>query len=137
MCILTVPLIFLNWIRNLKLLAPISMIGNILQIFNIFVVFYYSCQGLPSTNTLPAIGSFSDMPLFFSTALFTFEGIALVLPLQRDMRSPHRFGGSLGLLNTAMVIVTLIYLGVGFFGYLKYGSDIQSTITLNLPQDDM
>jgi len=137
MCILTVPLIFLNWVRNLKLLAPISLIGNILQIFNIFVVFYYSCQGLPSTTSRPAIGRLSDMPLFFATALFTFEGIALVLPLQKDMRSPHKFGGLAGLLNTAMAIVTLIYVAVGFFGYLKYGADIKPTITLNLPKDDV
>jgi len=137
MCILTVPLIFLNWVRNLKLLAPVSMIGNVLQVFNIVVVFYYSCQDLPSTGSLPAIGHLSDMPLFFATSLFTFEGISLVLPLQKDMRSPHKFGGLMGLLNTAMAIVCLIYIGVGFFGYLKYGSDIQPTITLNLPPDEI
>jgi amino acid permease len=34
-----------------------------------------------------------------------------------------------------MVIVTCLYIAVGFFGYLKYGEDVLGSITLNLPVD--
>ena len=33
--------------------------------------------------------------------------------------------------------VTALYIAMGFYGYLKYGADIKSSITLNLPPDDV
>ena len=137
MAILTVPLIFLNWIRNLKLLAPVSFITNVLQIFNIIVVFYYIFQDVPSVTHRPAFGSWGMLPLYFGTAVYTFEGIGLVLPLQKDMQRPRDFMGLTGLLNTGMVIVTILYMAVGFYGYLKYGSEIEASITLNFPDKDL
>lgn len=54
------------------------------------------------------------------------------------MRTPQDFGGISGVLNTSMVIVTCLYIGVGFFGYLKYGNAVKvGSITLNLPHEDM
>jgi len=53
------------------------------------------------------------------------------------MKNPQDFGGWTGVLNTGMVIVASLYTGVGFFGYLKYGEDVEGSITLNLPSDDM
>ncbi|KAK4017028.1 hypothetical protein OUZ56_031984 [Daphnia magna] len=147
MCFLTIPLIFLNWIRNLKLLAPVSLIANVLQMSSIVVVFYYIFRDpLPPVNSVPAFGSWGGLPLFFGTTVFTFEGIALVLPLQKDMRRPWDFKGWTGILNTGMVIVTCIYIAMGFYangtfafrlGYLAYGEDILGSITLNLPQDEV
>lgn len=73
----------------------------------------------------------------FGTAVFAFEGISLVLPLQKDMRTPRHFEGLTGVLNTGMVVVSALYFAVGFYGYLKYGDDIRGSITLNLPADEM
>lgn len=159
MCILTIPLIFLNWIRNLKLLVPVSMVANVLQMSSIVVVFYYIFRDrLPPINSVPAFGSWGGLPLFFGTAIFSLETITLVLPLQKDMRRPWDFKGWTGILNTGMSIVTCIYIAMGFFGiiglnywsfeywawnvilvsagYLRYGEDIQGSITLNLPEDE-
>lgn len=35
-----------------------------------------------------------------------------------------------------MVIVTTLFLVIGFFGYLKYGESIQPSISLNLPSEE-
>ncbi|KAK4017027.1 hypothetical protein OUZ56_031983 [Daphnia magna] len=138
MCILTIPLIFLNWIRNLKLLAPVSLFANVLQMSSIVVVFYYIFRDpLPPINSVPAFGSWGGVPLFFGTAIFSLETITLVLPLQKDMRRPWDFKGWTGILNTGMTIVTCIYIAMGFFGYLQYGEEIEGSITLNLPQDEV
>ena len=51
------------------------------------------------------------------------------------MRTPDDFGGLSGVLNTAMVIVAVMFLAVGFYGYLKFGDAILGSITLNLPAD--
>lgn len=118
MCLVTIPLIFLNWIRDLKLLAPVSFLANILQSVSIIIVFYYIFRdGLPSTNTLPAFKDWVGLSLFFGTAVFSFEGIALVLPLQKDMRSPRDFEGWDGILNAGMLIVTCLDMTMGFYGY--------------------
>ena len=137
MAILTIPLIFLNWIRDLKYLAPVSFLANIFQFYSISVVFYYVFQDLPSITNRPGFGSWGGLPLFFGTVVYTFEGIALVLPLQKDMRRQDDFRGLTGLLNTGMVIVTLLYVAVGFYGYLKYGEEIRPSITLNLRPGDV
>ena len=42
-----------------------------------------------------------------------------------------------GVLNTSMALVTALYVAMGFYGYLKYGETIESSITLNLPTADM
>ena len=52
-----------------------------------------------------------------------------------QMRTPRALMGWNGVLNTSMVIVTCLYIAVGFFGYLKYGEDVLGSITLNLPVD--
>ena len=56
-----------------------------------------------------------------------------MLPIENSMRSPQDFRGLTGVLNTGMVIVTVMYIAVGFYGYLKFGDDILGSITLNLP----
>lgn len=53
------------------------------------------------------------------------------------MESPERFGTTFGVLNCALVPITLLYTVVGFFGYLKYGDATQGSITLNLPNNLM
>lgn len=60
-----------------------------------------------------------------------------VMPLENEMAKPERFGTRFGVLNCAMVPITLLYTVVGFFGYLKYGQHTQGSITLNLPNDQL
>lgn len=38
---------------------------------------------------------------------------------------------------TAMVIIVVLYVAMGLFGYLRYGNESLGTITLNLPKNDM
>ncbi|CAG2122159.1 unnamed protein product, partial [Medioppia subpectinata] len=71
------------------------------------------------------------------TAIYAFEGIGLVLPLQKEMREPDSFGGSVGVLNTGMTVVACLYTAVGFFGYLKFGDKVLGSITLNLPAEPL
>ena len=52
------------------------------------------------------------------------------------MASPHDLRGWNGVLNTSMVIVSCLYIAVGFFGYLQYGENVLGSVTLNLPVDE-
>ncbi|ESN92740.1 hypothetical protein HELRODRAFT_96051 [Helobdella robusta] len=120
-------------ITHLKILSFFSTIANILMIFGLAVVLYSCFVDIPSTNLRPAHGSWNDFPLFFSIAIFTFEGIGLILPIESQIQNPRDFNGTFGIINLGMIIVTCLYAAVGFYGYLKYGDDVKGSITLNLP----
>lgn len=53
------------------------------------------------------------------------------------MKTPQYFGGYCGVLNVGMTVIVILYIGVGFFGYIKYGPEAGGSITFNLPEKDM
>jgi len=136
MLIILIPMLLLASIRNLKYLSPISMLANILQFIGIGIVFYYVLQDVPYTWDRKLFASWGQLPLYFGTAIYAFEGIGVVLPLENQMKSPQNMKGWNGVLNTAMILVSCFYIAMAFFGYLKYGEAVAGSITLNLPVDE-
>ncbi|UYV62457.1 hypothetical protein LAZ67_2000678, partial [Cordylochernes scorpioides] len=124
-----------NIFRNLKQLSYFSTIANVIQIVGIAIVMVALCHNLPPSWSVPLSKPITLFPTFFGTAMYAFEGIGVVLPLENEMATPQDFGGIAGVLNTGMIIVLCLYTGMGFYGYLKYGDDVRPSITLNLPQD--
>lgn len=137
MAMLLIPLLLINLIRNLKYLAPFSMMANMLIAVGIGITFYYIFKDLPSFTSQPQVVDIKKLPMFFGTAIFALEGIGVVMPLENNMKTPTHFIGCPGVLNTGMFFVVLLYASVGFFGFLKYGDITQPSITLNLPKDEM
>lgn len=133
--LLLVPMVLLNLVKSLKFLTPVSLIAAFLTVAGLACTFYFVLQDLPNTHTVKPFASWAQLPLYFGTAVYAFEGIGIVLPLENNMKTPEDFGGLTGVLNTGMVIVACLYTAVGFFGYLKYGEDVKGSITLNLPGD--
>ncbi|XP_050442267.1 proton-coupled amino acid transporter-like protein CG1139 isoform X2 [Adelges cooleyi] len=132
------PMILLNCVKSLKYLTPASLLATILTTVGLGITFFYLLQGLPKTTTVKIFSSWHQLPLFFGTAVYAFEGIGMVLPLENNMKNPEAFGGWTGVLNTGMVIVTCLYTSIGFFGYLRYGDEVKcGSITLNLPAQDI
>ncbi|XP_032528036.1 proton-coupled amino acid transporter-like protein pathetic isoform X1 [Danaus plexippus] len=130
-------LIAMNLIRNLKYLAPFSMIANLLVGTGMGITFYYLYQDIPSISDRKPFAGFERLPTFFGTAIFALEGIGVVMPLENNMKTPTHFIGCPGVLNTGMFFVVSLYAIVGFSGYLKYGDATGASITLNLPQDEV
>ncbi|KAI6187840.1 Amino acid transporter, transmembrane family-containing protein [Aphelenchoides besseyi] len=133
--ILLVPILALCTIRELKVLAPLALIGNIVYLLAVSVVTVFLISNLQPVENVKAAGSLSDLPLFFGTVIFAFEGIAVVLPIENQMNEPMHFISNNGVLNTACGLVLAIYATIGFYGYLAFGEAIKDTVTLNLPND--
>lgn len=53
------------------------------------------------------------------------------------MKTPASFRGYFGILNIGMTVIIVLYIFLGAFGYMRYGSQVQGSITLNLPQDEV
>ncbi|XP_045622971.1 neutral amino acid uniporter 4 isoform X2 [Procambarus clarkii] len=136
MAILILPILGISMIRSLKVLAPFSLVSNVFLGLGIAITFRYLLQDIPSSYDRPEFKSWKQLPLFLGTSIYAFEGIGVVLPLERKMTNPEDFRGCNGVLNTAMVLVTCSYIAVGFFGYLKYGDAVHGSITLNIPPGD-
>nr|CAD7457076.1 unnamed protein product [Timema tahoe] len=129
-------LIAINMVRNLKYLAPLSMIANLLIATGLAITFYYIFSDMPALETRPNFSTWHQLPLFFGTAIFALEGIGVVMPLENNMKTPTHFVGCPGVLNIGMFVVVTLYTSVGFFGYLKYGDETKGSITLNLPTEE-
>ncbi|XP_055689577.1 proton-coupled amino acid transporter-like protein CG1139 [Lutzomyia longipalpis] len=137
MLIILLPLILINWVRNLKYLAPFSTIANFITLISFGIILYYIFREPISFDGLIAVGKLRDFPLFFGTVLFALEAIGVILPLENEMKTPRHFGGPFGVLNKAMIVIVTLYVGMGLFGYINYGSDVLGSITLNLPPSEI
>ncbi|KAI8126092.1 hypothetical protein FF38_03692 [Lucilia cuprina] len=137
MVIILLPLILINWIRNLKYLAPFSTLANAITMVSFGIICYYIFREPVTTENKEAFAPASGFPLFFGTVLFALEAIGVILPLENEMKTPKKFGGSCGVLNVAMILIVFLYVGMGLFGFLNYGDEIEGSITLNLPAKDV
>lgn len=137
---MTLPLMILYcMIRDLKYLAPFSTFANIIVLGSLAIILYdlFIDGELKPYNELELVSPVVNWPTFFSTAVYAFEGIGCVLPVYHGMEDKEFFTPINGVLNTAMILVTIMYYAVGFFGYLKYGVDSAASVTLNLPVENV
>ncbi|XP_055913604.1 proton-coupled amino acid transporter 1 isoform X2 [Eupeodes corollae] len=137
MTIALVAVLIPSLLTNLKYLAPISMLASISLIIGITTTLIFAMiDGLPAPNQRNLVTDGPKMSLFFGTAIFSFEGVALILPLRNAMKKPDGFNSRFGVLNVTLVLITALFIFTGFIGYLKWGEDVAGSLTLNLDVTD-
>ncbi|XP_030379956.1 proton-coupled amino acid transporter 4-like [Scaptodrosophila lebanonensis] len=139
MLIALLPAMIPSLMTNLKYISPISLLANVALLFGLIATLSISFQEgpMPSISECHLFTSGAQLSLFFGTALFSYEGIALILPLRNYMREPEQFSSRWGVLNLTMVFITGLFIFTGFVSYMRWGELVEGSITLNLNVEDV
>jgi len=127
-----IPVIPLCFIRDVEHLAYTNLVADVLIMFGLGVVLVTSETLIFDPTSLPGpVVPFKmdTCGIFIGTAILTFEGLPMMLPIQSSMREPDKF---LPLLSWLFPCIALFFTIFGLVGYLAYGSGAQTTVLLNL-----
>ncbi|KAI0905831.1 transmembrane amino acid transporter [Ustulina deusta] len=126
-------LIPLSYIRNIAKLGPVALLADIFILIGVSYIYYYDIAHIASEGINPTVVLFnpSKYTLMVGSAIFTFEGIGLILPIQSSMARPERFEWLLGVI---MFLITIIFTAVGILCYATFGKDTSIEIINNYPQ---
>ena len=126
-------LIPLALIRNISKLGPAALLADIFIFFGLIYIWYYDIATLSTHSLHPTVTLFNPnaFTLTIGSAIFTFEGIGLILPIQSSMAQPEKFSR---LLYIVMVIITIIFTSIGALCYATFGEQTRVEIISNYPQ---
>ncbi|KAL8914626.1 MAG: hypothetical protein Q9171_000807 [Xanthocarpia ochracea] len=125
----------LSLIRDISALSLTAYIADFFILLGLVYLYYYDIFTIAINHGVSDIVNFNsrNWSLFIGTAIFTFEGVGLIIPIQESMRQPKKFPPVLG---AVMVIITIVFVSMGALSYAAFGSSTKTVVLLNLPQDD-
>ncbi|CAI4721608.1 AMP_1a_G0045930.mRNA.1.CDS.1 [Saccharomyces cerevisiae] len=136
----TIIFIPLSFIRNISKLSLPSLLANFFIMAGLVIVIiftakrlFFDLMGTPAMGVVYGLNA-DRWTLFIGTAIFAFEGIGLIIPVQDSMRNPEKFPLVLALV---ILTATILFISIATLGYLAYGSNVQTVILLNLPQSNI
>ena len=126
-------LVPLAMIRNISKLGPAALLADIFILIGLVYIWQYDISTIASQGLHETVQLFNPQhfTLTVGSAIFTFEGIGLLLPIQSSMKEPEKFSR---LLYIVMLIITVIFTSVGALCYLAFGSETQTEVISNFPQ---
>ncbi|MCJ1395573.1 neutral amino acid transporter [Xylographa bjoerkii] len=124
----------LSLVRDISKLGGTALVADLFILLGLVYLYYYDISTLAKYGHSDIeIFNPRDWTLFIGTAIFTFEGIGLIIPIQESMKKPTKFPPVLAIV---MVIITLIFMSMGALSYAAFGSSTRTVVLLNLPQDN-
>ncbi|XP_060807903.1 proton-coupled amino acid transporter-like protein CG1139 [Amyelois transitella] len=128
LAIMIVPMIVLCLITHLKWLAPFSVVANIAVVVAIIMAIYYAFTNNPSFSNMHAVTEVSQQFEFVGMVVFGMSCAGVVIPVENNMREPHKFKYVFAIGMFLTVLCTFL---VSFFGYAAFLEKCVSPITLN------
>jgi proton-coupled amino acid transporter len=120
-------------LRDISKLGFTALIADAFILIGLLYLYYYDFLTIASNGVADIINfNKNDWTLFIGTAIFTFEGIGLIIPIQESMKDPKKFPKVLGLV---MIIISVVFISMGALSYAAFGSATETVVILNMPQD--
>ena len=129
-----IVLIPLSFIRNISKLGPAALLADVFILIGLTYIYWYDISWISKMGGFhPSIELFNprDWTMTIGSAIFTFEGIGLILPIQSSMKHPENFSK---LLYLVMLIITVIFCSVGVLCYGTFGENVSVEVITNYPQ---
>ncbi|KAF2655345.1 amino acid transporter-like protein [Lophiostoma macrostomum CBS 122681] len=125
----------LSLYRNINNIQKLALVADVFILLGLVYLYYYDILTIVGQHGVSDIVNFNpnNWTLFIGTAIFTFEGIGLIIPIQTGMKNPKKFPAVLG---GVMIIITVIFLSMGALSYAAFGSKTKTVVILNMPQDN-
>lgn len=120
-------------VRKIKYFSIAALIADVFILAGLGYLYYFDISKL-ATQGLANIQSFNkeSFALMIGTAIFTFEGIGLVLPIAESMKEPQKFPK---ILSWTVGISAFIFTSVAALCYATFGDKVDAVVLLNLPRD--
>lgn len=121
--------------RNINNIQKMALAADLFICLGLIYLYYYDFKTIVAQGGIADIQNFNpnDWTLFIGTAIFTFEGVGLVIPIQSGMKDPKKFPK---VLAWVMVIISVVFISMGALSYAAYGSHTKTVIISNMPQDN-
>lgn len=120
----------LNSIPTLTHLAPLSIFADVVDVGAMGVVMIKDVSiFFKNTPSVDPLGSLSMFFYGLGVAVYAFEGVGMVLPIESETQEKEKFGKTLAM---AMLVISLMYGAFGVLGYFAFGEDTKDIITANL-----
>ncbi|KAF2149862.1 hypothetical protein K461DRAFT_287630 [Myriangium duriaei CBS 260.36] len=124
----------LSLYRNINHIQKLALVADLFIALGLVYLYYYGIRIIATEGVADVVQfNSSSWTLFIGTAIFTFEGIGLIIPIQGSMAEPHKFPG---VLAKVMVVITVVFVSMGALAYAAFGSKTKTVVISNLPQDD-
>jgi solute carrier family 36 (proton-coupled amino acid transporter) len=124
----------LSLYRNINNIQKLALAADLFILAGLVYLYYFDILTLVAQKGVSDIVNFNPQSwtLFIGTAIFTFEGIGLIIPIQTGMKNPKKFPAVLG---GVMIAITVVFVSMGALSYAAFGSKTKTVVILNLPQD--
>ncbi|KAJ2615178.1 hypothetical protein H4S08_001361 [Coemansia sp. RSA 1365] len=118
-------------IRQIRYFAPMALLANVLIIGSLAYLLGFDVWSISANGPAEVVNyNPARFPLLVGTAVYSFEGVTLVIPILESLRDQRSFGR---VLTLAISLCMVLFLCVGSLSYLTFGSNVEAVVLLNLP----
>ncbi|KAG0253049.1 neutral amino acid transporter [Mortierella polycephala] len=128
-----VMLVPFTLVRNIGKLGFSTLVADLCIIVGLIYLFTYDIKELVANQGSPVplrLFNSEDFGLFVGTAVFSYEGIGMVIPICGSMANPKQFPRALTIVLT---VVCVLLVSFGSLGYAAYGDKVQTIVLDDLP----
>eukprot|EP00434_Breviolum_minutum_P031164 symbB.v1.2.027562.t1/scaffold2838.1/size69213/3 len=126
-------LIPVTWLRQLKYFAMSNAIASFLVIasvaFMLVILIKRYLEGGVGQNL--SMFNWHGTLIYVGTAMYAFEGVAVLLPVEEKMASPEKMPQ---VVCWTLLLITVLQISFASIAYMNYGAATQSVVTISLGQ---